>query len=174
MSRPTDTRVPGPQVVERERGDDAGQAIAGSEEEAEDEAIEGTTFDAVSAILSSIERGGDWLVSDRTEARALFGELKLDFTRAELPADGVVEIQCTVVCGQLELTVPEGSELELEGLRVIVGELKQGGARKRLRDFVRRMIEGDRVEPNARSAGEPPLFVVTGRVVFGGLNVISR
>ena len=155
-------------VVET-RPDDSLLAAAAPEEDESEE----TTFDEVSTILGTLERAGDWPVADRMLARSVLGELKLDFTGADLPTDGVVEIHCSVLLGQLELIVPEGSEIDMEGLRAIVSAVKHGGVRKGLREFFGRVVEGDKAEPRARPEGEPPLFVVTGWVIFGGIAVVS-
>ena len=170
MSRPTDTRTPRPEVVERPGADDSPLATVAPEEDESDE----TEFEVVSTILGSLERAGDWLVADLMHARVFCGYQKLDFTRADLPADGVVEIHCSVLCSQLELIVPEGSEIDMEGLRAIVSDVKHGGARKKLGKFLRRVITGDAANSRARPEGEPPLFVITGRVIFGGIAVVSR
>lgn len=176
VSRPTDTRPPRPPVIEPSRADDLPVAVPTAE--AYEPETEATTLETVSSILGSVQRGGNWLVPDRMLARALFGELKLDFTRADLPTDGVVEIECFVLCGQLEITLPEGSEIEMEDLKVFVSEVKHGVPRKTLREFLWRVIGGEQAaveaRPRARPEGEPPLFVVTGRVILGGVAVASR
>jgi len=170
VSRPTDTRTPRPPVVERPGADDSPLTTVVPEEDESEE----DTLEVVSTIVGSLERAGDWLVADRIHARAFCGYQKLDFTRADLPADGVVEIHCSVLCGQLELIVPEGSEIDMDDLRAIVSDVKHGGARKKLGKFLRRVITGDVIESRARPEGEPPLFVITGQVILGGIAVISR
>jgi predicted membrane protein len=157
-------------VVERPEVDDSALATVVPEEDESEE----TEIEVISTIVGSLERSGDWLVADRIHARAICGYQKLDFTRADLPADGVVEIHCRVLCGQLELIVPEGAEIDMEDLRAIVSDVKHGGARKKLGKFLRRVITGDVAEPRDRPEGEPPLFVITGQVILGGIAVISR
>jgi hypothetical protein len=130
--------------------------------------------DSVSALLSSVERSGEWQVADRLRVRARFGYVKLDFRRAELPTDGVVEVDCDAFCGQIDLTVPEGSEIEMERVRVIVGDLKHRSLRPRLRRFAERVITGEEKRPTETPDGEGPLFVVSGRAVFGAIHIISR
>jgi hypothetical protein len=123
-------------------------------------------YDSISSLRSSVKRGGDWQVADRLRVRAILGAAELDFRRAELPADGVVEIECQAICGEIQLTVPAGSEVELEGVRVFVGGLQHRSLRPRSRDE-RRAADSDRGE-------EQPLFVLSGRIVCGAIQVVGR
>ena len=43
------------------------------------------TEESLRAVFSSHSRAGRWEAADEIEVKAIFGEVKLDFTRAELP-----------------------------------------------------------------------------------------
>jgi hypothetical protein len=132
------------------------------------------SYDGVSAVLSSVERSGEWQVADRLRARAIGGHIKLDFRRAELPTDGVVEIDCNAICGHIDITVPEGSEVEMDGVRVIVGDLTHRSLRPRVRRFLGRVFTREETRPAETPDGEAPLFVLSGRAIFGAIQIISR
>jgi predicted membrane protein len=171
MSEPPDERRPRPAAVQLHEPDDAHlPAVAPDDAEEEDASklvASYVTYDSVSALFGSLERSGEWQVPDRLRVRARFGEVKLDFRRAELPADGVVEIDCDALCGQIDLTVPEGSEVEMEGVRAILGELKHRSLRSRART-------GEETRSVETPEAEPALFVLSGRAILGAIHVITR
>ena len=171
MSRPPDLRRPRPAAVELHEPDDAHlPAVRPDDVEVADVSkliASYASYDSVSALLSSVERSGEWQVADRLRVCARFGHVKLDFRRAELPTDGVVEIDCDVLCGHIDLTLPEGSEIEMEGVRVIVGDLKHRSLRPRVRT-------GEETRPAQTPDGEGPLFVVSGRAIFGAIDIVTR
>jgi hypothetical protein len=171
MNRPPDQRRPRPPAVQLHEPDDAHlPAVRPDDAEVADVSklvASYASYDSVSALLSSVERSGEWQVADRLRVHARFGYVKLDFRRAELPTDGVVEILCDALCGQIDLTVPEGSEIEMERVRVIVGDLKHRSLRPRART-------GQEKRPAETPEGEGPLFVLSGRAVFGAIHIISR
>jgi hypothetical protein len=67
----------------------------------------------VFAGLSSIERNGHWSLPRYFRALAVFGNLELDLTHAELGAVTDMELRCFF--GNIEVTVPPGVRLECEG-----------------------------------------------------------
>jgi hypothetical protein len=178
MSRPPDLRRPRPAAVQLHEPEDPQlPAVQPDDAEVADASklvASYASYDSVSALLSSVERSGEWEVADRLRVRALFGYVKLDFRRAELPTDGVVEIDCNALCGHIDLTVPEGSEIEMEGLRAIVGDLRHRSLRSRVRRSLERFVKGEETRPAQTAEGEGPLFVVSGRAVFGAIHIISR
>jgi hypothetical protein len=171
MSQPPDERRPRPAAVQLHEPDAAHVSAVSADEPEEEDASKlvasYVTYDSVSALFGSLERSGEWQVPDRLRVRARFGEVKLDFRRAELPADGVVEIDCDALCGQIALTVPEGSEVEMEGVRAILGELKHRSLHSRAR-------MGEEMRPAETPEGEPFLFVLSGRAILGAIHVITR
>ena len=78
------------------------------------------------------------------------------------------------MCGQVTLVVPQGSEVELDGVRPILGEVKHTRAGEKIRTFVRRVLTGDEPERGPRREGEPLVFIVTGRAICGSVTVVSR
>ncbi len=66
------------------------------------------------AVLSSVDRRGFWRVGEQSSVVAVMGSCKLDL-RGALIAGPVTTIEAVVVMGSLEVIVPEGVEVELEG-----------------------------------------------------------
>ena len=67
------------------------------------------TQESFRAVFSSHQRAGRWEAADQIEVRAVFGEVTLDLTRAELPPGGVIEIDALAFCGAVEIIVPDGA-----------------------------------------------------------------
>ncbi len=133
------------------------------------------TRDVVRGMLGALERSGPWIAAEKILARALMGEVTLDFRDAELPSDGIVEVRCDALMGQIDLIVPPDAEIRLEGVRCMFGEVRQRGERPRVRSIVRRMITGEPEGDSPVSAeGEPLLLVVTGRCLLGAVYVTVR
>ncbi|MEY9214189.1 DUF1707 and DUF2154 domain-containing protein [Thermobifida halotolerans] len=59
------------------------------------------------AVFAHADRGGRWLVEPRTNTSTLFGSVSLELREAVLSQREVV-IQCGLLFGSLELTVPPG------------------------------------------------------------------
>ncbi len=55
------------------------------------------THESFRAICSSNQRGGNWEPADEIEVLSIAGEVILDFTRAELPESGVIEIEALYI-----------------------------------------------------------------------------
>ncbi len=176
VSGPTKPREPGPRVVDPldlEPRDDSHLPAVPDED---DRDLDEITYDSFSTVMGAVERSGNWQAAGRIRARSIMGELKLDFREAELPPDGMVEIHCAAILGNIELVVPAGAEIEMEGVKAFVGELKQVSGRPKKRPFMRRVLEGEEHEqpPATPRPGEGLLFVVTGRIVMGGITVTNR
>ncbi len=125
------------------------------------------TAENVTSVFSSRQREGRWDVSDEIEARAIFGEVKLDLSEAELPPSGVVEIEVLALFGEVQITVPEGADVEIDCTPVfgaIERKIRSRGMGRRRRDAV----SGD--EP----AGEPPLICIDGQAIFGNIKIVGR
>ncbi len=80
------------------------------------------------ALMSAVERSGRWRIGEKSRAVVLMGECKLDLRHAAVSAP-VTTIQARVVMGNLEVTVPEGVEVELEATTIMgARNFKQTGA----------------------------------------------
>jgi hypothetical protein len=137
------------------------------------------TQDSFRAILSSHERAGRWEAADEIEVRAVGGEVTLDFTHADLPPSGVVEIDVWAIGGHVRIIVPDGAEIELEGTPIL-GSIEQKVRRKGLgaglRDGLRELVTGeqDRDLPTPPASAEPPLFRIDAHAVCGVVEVSGR
>ncbi len=134
------------------------------------------TQESFRAICSSNQRGGRWEPADEIQVRAIAGEVILDFTSAELPPSGVVEIDALAICGEVKIIVPDGAEIELNG-EPFFGSIehqvvREKGARERIREWV----TGERDEdlPAPPPPPEPPYFRIDGRAIFGAIKVVGR
>lgn len=92
-------------------------------------------------LIGGIERRGRWRVPERLRAIGLIGGLELDLTEAVIENDEPV-IEAWLVIGGMEIRVPEGIEVDVEGLTVIGGTENEspgrhvaGGPRVRVRHF---------------------------------------
>lgn len=72
------------------------------------------------AILSGTERKGRWRPARHTIAVAMMGGCELDLREAVLPPDELV-ITAVAVMGGIEVTVPEGVEVEMTGFAFMGG-----------------------------------------------------
>jgi hypothetical protein len=68
----------------------------------------------VMAICGKERRDGRWVVPERLAVTAVFGEVVLDLREAVLQNRRVV-LLATVLCGTLQLIVPEGLAVEMSG-----------------------------------------------------------
>ena len=65
------------------------------------------------AGFSNIERNGPWTPPPSFRALAVFGNIELDLTEAELGAHTDIEMRCFF--GSIKVTVPPGVRLECDG-----------------------------------------------------------
>ena len=77
-----------------------------------------------SAVLSSAEQRGHWLVPERLDVRAVLGDCKLDLRQAEIPAE--VHIDVRVRLGDVIIYVPPDARVVLTG-RAVLGDRKVRG-----------------------------------------------
>lgn len=68
----------------------------------------------VAAVFGSQRREGRWVVPDRIAVAAVFGEAVLDFREALLQTSRVV-VYATLICGRLEIFIPDGLAVEVTG-----------------------------------------------------------
>jgi len=72
------------------------------------------------ALLGGSSRSGRWRVARDGLAVAILGSTKLDLRRAEFDASAVA-ITALAYCGRVEITVPDGAEVEMTGVGVVAG-----------------------------------------------------
>jgi hypothetical protein len=87
------------------------------------------TQESFRAILSANQRSGRWEPAEEIRVHAIMGEVTLDFTRAELPPSGMIEIDALAFCGEIHIIVPDGAEVELNGTP-FVGSIEQKARQK--------------------------------------------
>ena len=108
----------------------------------------------LSAVFSQAVRNGRWTVPLLTEARAVFGEVRLDLRDAWFDTDAV-EIAAHVICGKLAVIVPPGTQVENEASALFAGT-----------DHKRRRAAG--------ADWNGLLVRITGRVFMGAIEIIER
>ena len=105
------------------------------------------------AILSGHSTKGRWRISGKTNAIAFMGGCDMDLRGAQIDGPDVF-ITAFAFMGGINITVPEGFDVELQGFSFM------GGRDLRLRDVPR--VPGS------------PVIVVRGFAVMGGIEVKSR
>jgi len=127
------------------------------------------------AVCSSNQRAGRWEPADEIHARAIAGEVTLDFTRAELPPSGMIEIHAWAICGEINIIVPDGAEVEIEGEPILGGieqQVRKEGARERIRERVTGERDEDVSAPPPLP--EPPYFRIAAHAILGAIKVTGR
>ena len=104
---------------------------------------------SVVAIFGGATRKGEWVVPEQMTSFALFGGVELDLTRASF-AGPEAEIQAVAVMGGVDITVPEGITVQVDGMGIFGGFDQQA--------------EG----PGAPGA---PVLRIKGVAFFGGVSV---
>lgn len=105
---------------------------------------------ATKAIFGGAQRRGDWVVPRHYRVKAVFGGVDLDLREATLETDEV-EIAVKAVFGGVTIVVPPDIRVTVDGDGVF-------GA------------FADQVS-TSQPAGAAPIVHVTGKAVFGGVNV---
>jgi class 3 adenylate cyclase len=77
------------------------------------------------SIMGGTQRRGRWRLREKTNVVALMGGCHLDLRNAEIEGPEVV-INAFAVMGGVEITVPEGIEVELGGLAIMGGKDARG------------------------------------------------
>lgn len=109
----------------------------------------------VSAVLSSNERRGSWVVPARLRVKAVLGNVELDLREATLTAP-VTEITVRAVLGNVELTVPPGVRVEILGSAFLANFGTDGAP-----------------SPVPAAPGQPVVRVL-GRAVLGNVEAHTR
>jgi hypothetical protein len=103
------------------------------------------------AFMSSTNRDGDWILPRSFRVVSFMGNVELDLTNVRLGAgESHIEVRC--LFGNVEITVPPGIRLEVEG-QPFIGT-----------------FEVTRAAPST-TAPEAPLLRVTGSSHFGAVTV---
>jgi hypothetical protein len=133
------------------------------------------TVDSFRAILSSHQRAGRWEPADEIQVHAILGEVTLDFTRADLPASGMIEIDAWAILGEVNIIVPDGAEVELDGTPIL-GSIEQQVRKKRAGERIRELVMGEREEdlPGPPPSAEPPYFRIDCHAILGSVKVTGR
>lgn len=101
------------------------------------------------AIFGGFERKGAWMVPAEMKATCVFGGGALDMTTAVFTSKTTV-ITAVCVFGGLEITVPEGVEVQAEGLAAVFGGHSM---------------------PKTNAPPGSPVLIIKGAAVFGGIDV---
>jgi len=133
------------------------------------------TQESFLAVFSSHQRAGRWEPADEIQVRAICGEVTLDFTRAELPPSGMIEIDAWAICGEVAIIVPDGAEVAIDGTPVL-GSIEQQTRKKRTSERIREWVTGERDEdlPAPPPPPEPPYFRIDCRAILGSIKVSGR
>lgn len=103
---------------------------------------------AAVAILSGVERKGAWVVPSSLSAVSVLGGVELDLTDAVLTSQ-TTTITAFCVLGSVEITVPEGIDVQVDAVAILGGQSGPGTA----------------PPPGA------PTLRITGLVLLGGIEV---
>ncbi|WP_181445303.1 DUF1707 SHOCT-like domain-containing protein [Micromonospora endophytica] len=74
------------------------------------------------AVFGNDVRKGGWSVPDRIDARAVFGDCRIELHEAQLPRQ-VITIEAEAIFGNVTIVVPEGTDVRLTG-SAIFGDKK--------------------------------------------------
>jgi len=81
----------------------------------------------IRVVLSEARRTGAWLAPQHTDVNAVLGDVKLDYTEAEIPYPDVY-IDVTAVLADVTIRVPDDAVVDLNG-QPILGSIKEQGSR---------------------------------------------
>jgi hypothetical protein len=76
--------------------------------------------DRVSAVFGDDTRKGRWLVPPLVEARAVFGECRVELQDAQLQQAYVI-LDVVAICGRVHVVVPMGAEVRMNGWSIVGG-----------------------------------------------------
>ena len=100
-------------------------------------------------ILSGVDRKGLWKPAKKNRVFVLMGGVDLDFSEAVLPP-GITEVEFLCLMGGLDIIVPEGINVEVNGIPIM------GGIDKKVSD--------------EHYPGSPTLKI-QGLVIMGGVDI---
>ncbi len=109
-----------------------------------------TMFNAV-AVFGGCERRVAAQNFEGGRATAIFGGIELDFRDADIDDEAILEVNC--IFGGVEIRVPEAWHVNSRSLPVF------GGYEDKTR------------QPNNPAGGKPKTLIVTGMVIFGGVEI---
>jgi hypothetical protein len=104
--------------------------------------------------MGGSERKGAWTVPKEMVAIAVMGGIHLDFRDARF-GPGLSEVKCFAMMGGLEIVVPPGVHVEMNGLPLMGG-------------FAHRSFADPPTDPNA------PVLRVSGVAIMGGVDLTVR
>ena len=108
----------------------------------------------IMSVMGGTDRKGRWIPARRSNVIALMGGVALDFREAMM-APGVTEVWIFTMWGGVEIIVPPGLPVEVDGLAILGG------------------FDFDSNEPVDRTPDEP-LLRIRGMAVMGGVEVTVR
>lgn len=109
----------------------------------------------VIAIMSGNTRAGAWQPRRKIFAYAFWGGAELDFREAALLA-GVTEVVAIAIMGGVDIVVPPGVGVEVDGFAFMGG------------------LDQVREAPTAGAGAEPPRLRISGFALMGGVSVDVR
>lgn len=104
----------------------------------------------ITSILGGANRTGPWRPANPTRVTAVIGSCQVDLTEVDL--EPVTELVVTVVCGGVEVLVPEGVRVDLGGFAFLGGRDDRTSAARR----------------------DGPVVRIRCRVVLGGVTARTR
>jgi hypothetical protein len=108
----------------------------------------------MNVVMSSLERRGRWSVPRAMVVRSMWGNVELDLRDASL-APGLTEIEVMIVMANMEVILPPGLAIDVD-----------------VSTFAGNVTERHRVPPDADPT--QPMIRITGKVVFGNIEVTTR
>ena len=72
----------------------------------------------IRAVFGEVAHKGAWVLAPRVDARAVFGEVRLDLAQVEW-VENQAEIHCKAVFGSIVIVVPEGVQVDCSGVSVL-------------------------------------------------------
>ena len=128
----------------------------------------------VLSVFGSNTRRGAWEPAERVEALSIFGAVTLDLRDARVYDE--THIQCLCLFGSVEVLVPPDVEVDAHGAGIFGGfeERRRAPSGARVVKAIGRALRGEapEEEPTEEEAAEdPPLVVVRGLALFGGVTV---
>jgi hypothetical protein len=124
----------------------------------------------VLSLFGATTRAGVWAPADRTVAVAVFGDVKLDLRRAELPG-GLTEFVAIALFGNVEVIVSESLDVELDGFAVFGNLDHRPAKRAKARELLGSLMGGTGERLPERPHPEDAYVNVRGYSVFGNVTV---
>jgi Domain of unknown function (DUF1707) len=110
----------------------------------------------VAAVMAGTERKGVWTPPEELSVIAVMGGAELDFRQARF-GPGVTEVNCFVLMGGVEIIVPPGVHVDMNGGIALMGGFSQSGT----------------ATPHPATA-DAPILRISGFALMGGVDVQVR